>query len=297
MNLSRVNKISQLSRRNVEQFCDAIYWVLVSTSAAIISWIIFQSASLYLKTEADIAKSDQAIQAAILNSAQSVQRAKVVKPDFRVLAKKNLFGTLTTSAQPVQEVVTPKENKQLGLIGTFLTDNEAPYAIIENKKDGEQDVFEKNDSVFEAAKLVEIASDHVKIDRNGEIEILSIEDGSTDSGTSGGESSGSGDTIQVDSAELDNALSNLPVLLTQARAVPYFKDGASIGLRLFAIRPGSLFEKIGLKNGDILKSINGSSLADITQAIKLFEKLKEEKRIGLVLERNREEQSLTYVIN
>jgi general secretion pathway protein C len=297
MNLSISNKIGRISRRNVEQLCDGLYWLLVSTSAAIISWIIFQSASLYLKTEADIAKSDQAIQAAILNSAQSSQRSKVVKPDFRALAKKNLFGSLTPSAQPVQEVVAPKENKQLGLIGTFLTDNEAPYAIIENKKDGEQDVFEKNDSVFEAAKLVEIAADHVKIDRNGQIEILSIEDGSSESSTSGSDSGSSGDTIQVDAGELDNALSNLPVLLTQARAVPYFKDGASIGLRLFAIRPGSLFEKIGLKNGDILKSINGSSLADITQAIKLFEKLKEEKRIGLVLERNREEQSLTYVIN
>ena len=41
-------------------------------------------------------------------------------------------------------------------------------------------------------------------------------------------------------------------LFTQIRAVPHFEGGQSIGFRLFAIRRGSLFDKIGLKNGDII---------------------------------------------
>ena len=86
------------------------------------------------------------------------------------------------------------------------------------------------------------------------------------------------------------------MLLTQARAVPYFKDGQSVGLRLFAIKTGSLFSEIGLKNGDILKDINGSSLADITQAIKLFEQLKQERSINLKLERGKQEVVYNYEI-
>ena len=85
-------------------------------------------------------------------------------------------------------------------------------------------------------------------------------------------------------------------MLTQARAVPYFKDGKSIGLRLFAIKSDSIFEKIGLKNADILKAVNGNSLADLTQAIKLFETLKKERSLSLTLERTNEEKEFKYEI-
>ena len=42
------------------------------------------------------------------------------------------------------------------------------------------------------------------------------------------------------------------VEFSRIRAVPHFEGGQSTGFRLFAIRQGSLFDKIGLKNGDIL---------------------------------------------
>ncbi|MFM1847929.1 MAG: ral secretion pathway protein, partial [Pseudomonadota bacterium] len=100
----------------------------------------------------------------------------------------------------------------------------------------------------------------------------------------------------VDEAELDRALENLPLLLTQARAVPYFADGQAVGLRLFAIKSGSLYEKIGLRNGDVLKSVNGNSMADLSQAMQLFEKLKTERSINLTIERNREEKEFKYQI-
>ena len=67
-------------------------------------------------------------------------------------------------------------------------------------------------------------------------------------------------------------------------------------MRLFAIKSASLFEKIGLKNGDILKSLNGNSLGDLSQAMQLFEKLKTERSISLMLERNREEKEFKYTI-
>jgi general secretion pathway protein C len=105
-----------------------------------------------------------------------------------------------------------------------------------------------------------------------------------------------GDEFVVEEAELDKGLENLPLLLTQARAVPYFKDGRSIGLRLFAIKTGSLYEKVGLKNGDILKTINGNNLGDISQALKLFEQLKQERSISLVLEREKQDREFKYTI-
>lgn len=157
-------------------------------------------------------------------------------------------------------------------------------------------MFLIGDSVFDQATLKKIYQDRVEIERLGKLEVLKLDEfGGPDAGPGGGIAN-QGDDYVVDEAELDKGLENLPLLLTQARAVPYFKDGRSIGLRLFAIKSGSLYEKIGLKNGDILKSINGNSLADITQALKLFEQLKQERSINLILEREKQDREFKYTI-
>jgi len=67
-------------------------------------------------------------------------------------------------------------------------------------------------------------------------------------------------------------------------------------MRLFAIRRDSLYEKLGLKNGDILLSVNDTSLADPTEALRIFDKLKEEKSIKVDVERNGASKALNYEI-
>ena len=251
---------------------------------------------------------DQTISESLLNSASTgVTTQSPIAPgqstetrDYALIYKRNVFGPLTKEQATSKPKPAPKPETKLALtlIGTFLSGSEDPYAIIESKKSKEQDVFSPGDSIFDAAKLVAIFNDRVDIDRNGTIETLPLEEGSDGSLGDGETVASAGeDSFMVSEAEVDKALENLPLLLSQARAVPYFKNGKSVGLRLFAIKRGSLYEKIGLKNGDILKTINGNSLGDITQAVKLFEKLKEEREIALVLERNGQTKRFSYEIS
>jgi general secretion pathway protein C len=187
----------------------------------------------------------------------------------------------------------------LALIGVFLTEGETPSAIIEDEKKKTQDVFVLGEMVFGEAKLVSVLPDRVEIERFGAREVLAMDetaDTATATDFKDGVAMVSDTEYIVQEQELDKNLENLPLLLTQARAVPYFKDGQSVGLRLFAVKPGSLFERIGLKNGDILKSINGNTLGDLSQAIKLFETLKQEKSITVSMERDRTEKEVRYQI-
>jgi general secretion pathway protein C len=147
--------------------------------------------------------------------------------------------------------------------------------------------------VFDDARLLSIEIDRVFLERDGNRVELTLNEGSADASSGGSDGLNS---VVVAENDVDEALSNLPVLLTQLRAVPYFKNGQAVGLRLFAIKSGSLFEKIGLKNGDILETINGNQLGDFSQALKLFEQLKSERSLRLVLERNREAITYNYVI-
>jgi general secretion pathway protein C len=236
-------------------------------------------------------------QIASLKASSSTGAAGGLAPahDWNVVQDRKPFGVLGKVAAPVSAAPTPPPSPlMLSLIGTFLTQGQEPYAIIEDKKKNDQDMFLIGDSVFEQATLKKIYLDRVEVERNGKLEVLRLDEIAGNAGA-GIISSGSDDFV-VEEAELDKGLENLPLLLTQARAVPYFKDGRSIGLRLFAIKTGSLYEKVGLKNGDILKTINGNNLGDISQALKLFEQLKQERSINLTLERDKQEREFKYTI-
>lgn len=217
---------------------------------------------------------------------------------YDIIAKRNIFGEKPRTEEKQPAPKQPKTKLKLRLVGTNLSSNAAPFAIVEDTAKKKQDVFELDEMVFGQAKLVEILTESIKIEHGGKIEILEM--AAAKGGSVGGAESISsneeGTEFSVAEEELSKALANLPRLLSQARAVPYFRNGKSIGMRLFAIRRGSLYEKLGMKNGDIILSVNENSVNDPAQALKIFEKLKTERTINVELERNGKANSLRYSI-
>ncbi len=49
-------------------------------------------------------------------------------------------------------------------------------------------------------------------------------------------------------------------LFNQAKIIPKWEDGQMVGMELREIEPGSLYEKVGLSEGDIITSFNGVAL-------------------------------------
>lgn len=96
--------------------------------------------------------------------------------------------------------------------------------------------------------------------------------------------------------EIDKQLANLNGLATQARIVPSFKNGTANGFKLFSIRPGSLYSKIGIQNGDVIRRINGYEINSPEKALEIYSKLKESSKIEIELERRGKPVSKTYNI-
>lgn len=228
---------------------------------------------------------------------QNQSQEKVPKSVYDVITNKNIFGKEEVAA-PV--ATAEPTTLKLRLVGTSVGGTSLPFAIIEETGKQEQDIFDLNEVVFDQAKLIEVLDESVRIEHNGKIEVLYLEDDSESGSSEGGESEESssqeGTQFVVDEQELTDALANLPRLLSQARAVPYFRNGQSVGMRLFAIRRGSLYEKLGFQNGDVLKSVNDVSLSDPSQALRIFEQLKNERSIGVMVERSGEDVDLQYSI-
>jgi general secretion pathway protein C len=74
-------------------------------------------------------------------------------------------------------------------------------------------------------------------------------------------------------AQMQETIPGLPSLMKQARIRPFFSDGKPDGLLLYGIRNDSVFQRIGLKNGDIIKSINGSDILSAQDAVTIYQSL------------------------
>jgi len=100
----------------------------------------------------------------------------------------------------------------------------------------------------------------------------------------------------LDRREVEQAMGDLPKLLTQARAVPYLVNGAINGFRLDYVAPSSFYEKIGLKYGDVLQQVNGVEIRDPGTMLSLFQQLKNEKSVKLDVLRNNQRTAMTFDI-
>lgn len=89
----------------------------------------------------------------------------------------------------------------------------------------------------------------------------------------------------VDKAFVEKLMANPAQLTKQARIVPAVADGETKGYKFYGIRPGSLPKLLGLKNGDLLTSVNGHELESLDQAMDLYNKLRRASHLSVTIER------------
>ena len=161
------------------------------------------------------------------------------------------------------------------------------------------------------AEVLTIERDRVIIANNGRREYISAEGGDgapppppvattrpvNDNQYGAGIKALDDNNYEVPRSEVDKALANLNDLAMQARIVPAFKDGQAEGFKLFSIRPDSLYSKIGIVNGDVIKRINGFEMNSPEKALEVYTKLKDANRIDIEVDRNGQTLRKTYNVN
>jgi general secretion pathway protein C len=68
-------------------------------------------------------------------------------------------------------------------------------------------------------------------------------------------------------------------------------------LAITGIKAGSIFRRMGLRNGDIVKGINGNEITSPEDLISLYNDLKSESDVSLQIVRRGAERSLNYIIS
>ncbi len=260
----------------------------------------------------------------------------IAKPPKRPLAAYAAISTrdIFNPAKPAEEArieaPPPPTKLNLKLWGVSIHSQGRSHCVIEDLSTRKQEVYRIGDTVPGPAVVKAIEWERVILDRGGFEEILelaqpagtsgfatsgaarpvltaSLPPPATDAavtGSSGGAAVSVNPRIQqvseneyhIDRAEVEQQLDNMNQLFTQIRAVPHFDGGKSTGFRLFAIRQGSVFDQLGLRNGDIIQSINGQELTDPAKALAVFQQLRDATEIKVSGVRNKQPFETVYRI-
>src|SRR6266545_6111327 len=103
-------------------------------------------------------------------------------------------------------------------------------------------------------------------------------------------------TYEVDRALVEKVLSNPTAVSRGARIVPSVKNGQPNGFKLYAIRPSSVYAKIGLMNGDTLHAVNGFELNSMDKALEVYTKVRESSSLSVSITRRGKPVTLNYTI-
>lgn len=101
---------------------------------------------------------------------------------------------------------------------------------------------------------------------------------------------------EITRAAVTAILDNPMAVAKGARVVPAVSNGKPLGFKLYAIRPASLYARIGLQNGDTLLKINGFAMTTAEQALEVYAKLREAKQLVFDLMRAGKPATLVVTI-
>ncbi len=251
----------------------------------------------------------------LLESLDSRKTAGVTKSVPAVnLARLHLFGTAAPNEKKTTVVTEEAPDTRLRLIlrGAIATaDIDMARAII-SEPGGEEKYYAVDDKLPGGAELKEIAADRVILQtRAGRMETLRLpkEFGGSGRAVRGTVSTRENKkpvgrnkiTPRISAAELrnyrDKMLSNPQELVGLIRTRPVKENGQIKGYKLFPGKDRALFNRLGLRSGDVIVSVNGMELSDPASGLALLGQLSSATEMSVVVERRGQRQTVTLSLN
>jgi type II secretion system protein C len=173
---------------------------------------------------------------------------------------------------------------KITLPGIIKMGEKSSVAVIKEAGVEEADIYRIGDFIIgsETAQVAGIMQDHVILNNNGRKECIFLQGTEVKpsmlAGT-GGEEDSPPVTLQASwvESELGEGFSKI---LQSARLVPNTEGNKVKGFKIFAIQAGTLFEKVGLKDGDVVVQVN-DTVMEAEQGFALYQAFLDEKSVNI----------------
>lgn len=190
---------------------------------------------------------------------------------------------------------------KLQLLGAVVS-NKGGVALVKNIDNGQVKAFRTGDSVWGLGTLLSVDRQvMIILEAGGQMTSISSKLGgafkkgkvvskvyvSTDDKHIEDGFQRIGNKIDVDSRYRDRMIKEeLPNILMQASSEPVIVNGEIVGFRLFQFEPNSIFAKLGMKDGDVVKEINGVALNNVAKTIQFLNGLRQESAVSVNIMRD-----------
>jgi general secretion pathway protein C len=229
--------------------------------------------------------------------------------DLSSIVEKNLFagGVPAPSAGaatgPLQTGAPVEQELGLRCIGAVAGGAATSRAVIQNTKTGEAMPYRIGDTVS-SATIESIEPDRVILRHQGQRKALPLQSGAAAPQKA---PAGAGQTQAVTPAQ-ESAPGVQPVpqdpssggmgyvekVLRSATIEPYVHKGRTTGLRITGLENTPLTGLLGLKNGDVVQTINGQTLTSKQKAFQVLQKAKTQPKLQIQLLRDGKSEQLSF---
>ena len=221
--------------------------------------------------------------------------------DIDGIRSAKLFGELSAEAprkEEVPEEIVGKTNLNLELKGTIAADDpDFARAIIADAQRKEK-VYAVKDTIAQGVTLHAVERERVILNQSGRLTSLDLP---TEYKGRARTSRRTAQTARVSApsraqptASVRDAIANNSATLTDIiRPQPYFQGGQQKGYRVYPGKNRQQFAALGLRPGDLVTEINGTSMTDPRQGLQVFRSLGEATSVNVTIERNGQPQTLT----
>lgn len=224
----------------------------------------------------------------IFNSEGKFPEEKIGRDGGGSLARFDIDAPCVNTALPLE------------LLGTiYLGDRLKSLATVKDKNYSEADIYRVGDMIYgqELAFVAAVERQKIIINNNGTKECIDLDKGTpglqNDGFPTGGAGdfgsfptgpSGGGSEITLEASYVESELGpGFGKIVDAARLVPNTVDGGINGFKIFAIKGGSLFARIGLQNGDIITQVNDVSMKQPEQGFAMYQAFQDEKEVRIQL--------------
>jgi len=184
-----------------------------------------------------------------------------------------------------------RDDLGLRLIGTVMMDEPGgSIAIIEIVALGEQEVYKEGDTL-EGVLIKRILNRTVIIDEGKGDEMIVMQ-GGTSTGTRPSESQ----RVQLERKAVDSEVPSYSDMMKDIRVRPYRQEGKPGGFMIYNIKPGSIFAKMGLDNGDVITAVNRKPVTTTLQAADFYQALRQNGEVIIDVKRGDANQKLRFEI-
>lgn len=235
--------------------------------------------------------------------------------DYSVIVEQDIFGSSLRTNKSLQgnngigPVLSAEEELGIALLGTVAGSPEISRAIIKDLKTNELSLYKIGDTVA-TAHIESIEKDMVVLLHQGQRKILDL--GTRESAArhtvdkrhdadnaQGALSRNAAQAAETNPPAKSHTtagakLSDIEIMLTKAVIEPYTIDGQVEGLKITGLENISGAEDLGLKNGDIIRTVNGHRLTSKQKAYQIFKKARSQEAMNIELLRDNETKTLSF---